>query len=87
MLTSCSRGGEWNPVPLNTLATTLPCEGDSCYGHYCERSVEVLTDESEDALGEGQGPRVEQQTEAVGPVLQGQHVDHGQEEPGLGDRA
>ena len=46
-----------------------------------------LTDEPEHALGERQHAGVEQQAEAVGAVLQGQHVQHGQEEAGLRDGA
>lgn len=42
-----------------------------------------LTDEPQDALSEGQGARVEQQAEAVGTMLEGQHVQHGQEEASL----
>lgn len=46
-------------------------------------SRQILTDESQDALREGQDARVEQETEAVGSVLQRQHVNHGEEKAGL----
>lgn len=46
-----------------------------------------LTDEAEHTLRESQGSRVEQEAEAVGSVFQSQHVQHGQEEPRLRNRA
>lgn len=40
--------------------------------------VNVLTDESENALGEGEDARVQQKTEAVGSMFESEHVKHGQ---------
>lgn len=48
---------------------------------------ERLTDETERALCESQSSRVEQQAEAVGSVFESQHVQHGQEEARLRNRA
>lgn len=45
------------------------------------------TDEAEDALAESQHARVQQEAQAVGAVLEGQHVEHGQQKAGLWDGA
>lgn len=43
----------------------------------------VLTNESKYTLCEGQYSRVQQEAEAVGPMLKGQHMYHGQKETSL----
>jgi len=45
----------------------------------------VLTNESENTLGEGESAGVQQKAQAVGSMFESEHMEHGEQEACLGD--